>query len=171
MAKKKAKATTVKTGDLVNVHYKGTFTENGEEFDNSYTRGEPIKVMVGEGQVIPGFDKALVGMKEGQIKTVHILPSEGYGEYKPEAIVSLPKETFPAEIQQNLQVGMVLPLVLKDNPGQPFPAKTTKINPETFEFDLNHPLAGKEVDFEIQLVGVENVQDIAATSEPTVTED
>ena len=170
MAKKKAKATTVKTGDLVNVHYKGTYTESGEEFDSSYTRGEPIKVMVGEGQVIPGFDKALVGMKEGQVKTVHILPSEGYGDYKPEAIVSLPKETFPAEIQQNLQVGMVLPLVLKDHPGQPFPAKTTKINPQTFEFDLNHPLAGKEVDFEIQLVGVETVADVVESS-TTETED
>ena len=117
----------IKEGDTVSVHYTGTYTETGEQFDSSHDAGTPLQVIVGSGQLIPGFEAALVGMQTGESKSVDIAPEQGYGQHNPDAIVSLPKETFPEEIQENLQVGMVLPLVLKQNPGQPFPARQLKL--------------------------------------------
>ena len=145
----------IKEGDTVSVHYTGTYTETGEQFDSSHDAGTPLQVIVGSGQLIPGFEAALVGMQTGESKSVDIAPEQGYGQHNPDAIVSLPKETFPEEIQENLQVGMVLPLVLKQNPGQPFPAKTTEVGEQTFTFDLNHPLAGKDISFDIEVVSIE----------------
>lgn len=145
----------IKEGDTVSLHYTGKYADTGEKFDSSHDVGTPLQVTVGSGQLIPGFESALVGMQEGESKSVNIAPEQGYGQHNPEAIVSLPKDTFPAEIQENLQVGMVLPLVLKQNPEQPFPAKTTEIGDQTITFDLNHPLAGKEISFDIEVLSVE----------------
>lgn len=152
MAKAKAKK-----GDQVVLNYVGTL-DTGEEFDNTASRNQPMSVIVGDSSLIPAFSAALVGMSAGETKKVHIEASKGYGEYNPEAIVELPKETFPQEIQQNLQVGMVLPLIMKDNPKQPFPAKTTEIKETSFTFDLNHPLAGKDINFDIEVLAVKKLK-------------
>ena len=153
-SKSKSKKTKVKNGNTISMHYVGTF-DDGVEFDSSHTRNEPISVVVGSGQLIKGLDKALVGMKVGDTKTVNVKPAEGYGDYNEEAIAELPKDTFPADIQENLQVGMVLPLILKENPGQPFPAKAKEIKDESIVFDLNHPLAGKAVNFDVEIMDIE----------------
>jgi FKBP-type peptidyl-prolyl cis-trans isomerase 2 len=154
MAKKTTKKKLVKNGNTVNIHYVGTFND-GNEFDSSHARNESLSVTVGEGNLIKGFDNALVGMKVGETKKVHIKPTEGYGEYNPKAKAELPKDMFPEEVQNSLKVGMILPLVLKQDPSQPFPATTEAIKEETYVFDLNHPLAGKELNFEIELLSID----------------
>lgn len=154
----------VENGQTVNLHYVGTFND-GEQFDSSHDREEVLSVVVGAGQLIKGFDAALVGMTVGETKTVNLTPEVAYGAYNPEAMAELPKDMFPQEVQDSLEVGMVLPLVLKHNPAQPFPAKTSEIKESTYVFDLNHPLAGKELNFEIELLGIEETG--AATAEGT----
>ena len=161
----KAKA---KTGDQVILNYVGTL-DTGEEFDNTAQRNQPMSVIVGDKGLIPAFSDALVGMSAGDTKQLHIEASNGYGDYNPNAIVELPKETFPEEIQQNLQVGMVLPLIMKDKPQTPFPAKTTEIKESTFTFDLNHPLAGKNINFDIEVVAVTKAKNIATGDTTTNT--
>ena len=84
----------VEKGQTVDIHYVGTFND-GEQFDSSHDREEVLSVQVGAGQLIKGFDAALIGMEIGVTKTVNIKPTEGYGEYNPEALAELPKDMFP----------------------------------------------------------------------------
>ena len=165
--KKKATAneTKIVTGNKVQLHYVGSFAEDGEVFDNSRVRNQPIDIVVGSGQLIPGLDTALVGMTVGDTKTINVKPEQGYGEYNAARVAELPKDTFPSQIQENLQVGMVLPLVLKNNPDQPFPAKAKEIKDNSIVFDLNHPLAGKEVNFDVEILGIEAA--VSAATEGT----
>ena len=163
----KAKA---KNGDQVVLNYVGTL-DTGEEFDNTASRNQPMSVIVGDGAIIPAFSDALIGMSAGDTKTLHLEAEKGYGEYNPDAIVELPKETFPEDIRQNLQVGMVLPLVMKENPKTPFPAKATQIKENSFMFDLNHPLAGKNINFDIEVLAVTKANKISKKNEEDVTED
>jgi FKBP-type peptidyl-prolyl cis-trans isomerase 2 len=156
----------VENGQTVSIHYVGTFND-GEKFDSSHDREAPLSVIVGKGQLIKGFDQALVGMEVGQTKTVNLKPVDAYGEYNPEAKAELPKDMFPEQVQENLEVGMVLPLVLKHNPQQPFPAKTEEIKESTFVFDLNHPLAGKDLNFEIELLSIEEETTTEGVEETT----
>jgi len=160
----------VENGQTVSLHYVGTFND-GKEFDSSHERQAPLSVIVGQGQLIKGFDNALVGMEVGQTKTVNLAPTEAYGDYNPQAMAELPKDMFPQEVQDNLQVGMMLPLVLKHAPENPFPAKTKEIKESTYVFDLNHPLAGKELNFEIELLAIEKeaVSEAAEGTEATST--
>jgi|TARA_R110000744_G_C19338598_1_gene559247 FKBP-type peptidyl-prolyl cis-trans isomerase 2 len=154
----------VEKGQTVDIHYVGTFND-GEQFDSSHDREEVLSVQVGAGQLIKGFDAALIGMEIGVTKTVNIKPTEGYGEYNPEAVAELPKDMFPKEVQDNLVVGMILPLVLKHNPAQPFPAKTKEVKESTYVFDLNHPLAGKELNFSIDVLSIaETVEEPVPTA-------
>ena len=155
----------VESGQTVSVHYTGTFND-GEKFDSSHDRKEPLSVIVGEGQLIKGFDSALVGMEVGETKTVNLKPTEAYGEYNPQALAELPKDMFPPQVQENLKVGMMLPLVLKHRPDTPFPAKAKEIKESTYVFDLNHPLAGKELNFEIELLSIDK-ETTSSTSEGT----
>jgi len=155
----------IENGQTVSLHYVGTFSD-GEQFDSSHDREEALSVLVGAGQLIKGFDAALVGMGVGETKTINLAPTEAYGEYNPEAMAELPKDMFPQEVQDNLEVGMVLPLVLKHNPGQPFPAKTAEVKESTYVFDLNHPLAGKDLNFDIEILAIEEG---AATTDTTET--
>lgn len=161
----KAKA---KNGDQVVLNYVGTL-DTGEEFDNTASRNQPMSVIVGDGGLIPAFSDALIGMSAGDTKTLHLEAAKGYGEYNPDAIVELPKETFPQEIQENLQVGMVLPLVMKENPKTPFPAKATEIKESSFMFDLNHPLAGKNINFDIEVLAVTKAKGKTSKSTTTTT--
>ncbi|HMT75353.1 MAG TPA: peptidylprolyl isomerase [Chitinophagaceae bacterium] len=140
--------TQVKSGDKVKVHYHGKLT-NGETFDSSEGR-EPLEFEVGSGMVIKGFDDGVTGMVVGEKKTVNIPFAEAYGPSNPEMIVDMPKDRFPADMQ--IEVGM--PLVMSDGQGQQFQVKIVEIKEESVMLDANHPLAGKDLIFDLELVEI-----------------
>ncbi len=105
--------TTVKNGDFVQVHYRGT-TDDGNEFDNSRNRDESFGFEVGSGSVITGFDAAMIGMEVGETKTVNLTPDVAYGEPNPNAFIELPNETFPDDF--SLEVGKAVPLMGPEGP-------------------------------------------------------
>lgn len=140
-----------KKGDKVKVDYTGKL-EDGQIFDTS-KHGEhshPIEFEVGEGKVIKGFDEAVVGMEVGDEKTITIKPEEAYGQHNPKLLKKVPKEKLPKE--QEPKVGMMLFLGTPD--GKKFPAKITEVTDNEVTIDLNHPLAGKVLKFEIKLVEI-----------------
>lgn len=136
----------VKSGDTITVNYTGKF-ESGEVFDSSEGR-EPLKFTVGAGQLIKGFDTAVIGMVPGDKKEVTIPPEEGYGPKNDEMTAELPKSAIPPEM--DIQVGMQVQLMNQN--GQPVPATAIEIQEESIKFDLNHPLAGKTLIFSIEVV-------------------
>ncbi len=141
--------TTATKGNNVRVHYRGTLT-TGEEFDNSYERGTPIEFQIGAGQMIRGFDSAVEGMAVGSKKTVTLTPDEAYGETNPEAATSMPVSAFPDDLE--LTEGMPVPLATEE--GHRLMGRIQAVTEETVTIDLNHPLAGQELNFEIELVEV-----------------
>ena len=138
----------VKNGDLVSVHYTGRLT-TGEEFDSSQGR-EPLEFTVGAGQMIPGFDSAVVGMMIGEKKTIQIAPEDAYGEWHEENTLPFPKENLPQDME--LEVGMQLTMRTQD--GQPFPVTIHGFTEAEVILDANHMLAGKELEFDIEMVSV-----------------
>ena len=136
----------VKEGDKVKVDYTGTF-ENGTVFDTSEGR-RPLEFTVGSGQVVKGFDEAVIGMEKGEEKEITLQPSEAYGDPNPLLIKKLPKEQLP----KDAEVGSILTLSLSNS--QQIPAKVTEIKDEEVILDLNHPLAGKVLKFKIKVVGI-----------------
>lgn len=138
-------ADPVKTGDTISVEYTGKF-DNGETFDTSRGRA-PLKFTVGAGQLIPGFDAAVIGMLPGDTKTVTIEPEEGYGVHEPQRITKMPRAGVPEGME--VQVGMAVQLA--DQAGNPIPALITEITDEDVVLDLNHPLAGKTLVFDIEI--------------------
>jgi len=142
------KKTIAKAGRAVQVHYKGTF-KDGTTFDSSYERGEPISFTVGAGEMIPGFDTAVSGMKTGETKNVVITSDQAYGEHKEEGVQEVNKEHFPTDFQFDLGV------VIEGQVGtQPVRGVINSINEQTVTVDFNHPMAGKDLNFEIELVKV-----------------
>lgn len=139
---------TVKTGDTVKVHYTGKL-EDGSVFDSSVSR-EPLEVTLGEGRLIPGFENAVVGMNVGDKTTANIPSAEAYGDFREDLEVSIEKSQLPDDI--NPEVGMQLQLNQPD--GQPVPVTITKVEDEAIVLDANHPLAGKDLTFEIELVEI-----------------
>ena len=139
----------VKTGDTVSVHYQGKL-DDGTEFDNSRNRGEPLTFQVGSGQVIAGFDVALTGMTVGETKTVSIPPDQAYGSRIDEAVQVVPKTAFPPGFPFTL--GQTVQGQGAD--GNPIAATITAEDMQTVTIDMNHPLAGKNLNFEIELVSV-----------------
>ena len=137
---------SVKKGDKVKVDYTGTF-ENGTVFDTSEGR-RPLEFTVGSGQVVKGFDEAVIGMEKGEEKEITLQPSEAYGDPNPLLIKKLPKEQLP----KDAEVGSILTLSLSNS--QQIPAKVTEIKDEEVILDLNHPLAGKVLKFKIKVVGI-----------------
>ncbi len=131
------------TGDLIEVDYIGTF-DNGTEFDSSYTSGQPFSLILGSGGAIPGFDKALHCMEVNETKKFTLSPEEAYGEYDPAKIVSMPIEFIPAG--ENATVGDRVTLF---DGGQLFQATIADMNATNVTFDLNSPLAGKALTFEV----------------------
>jgi FKBP-type peptidyl-prolyl cis-trans isomerase 2 len=134
-------------GQKVKAHYRGTL-EDGTEFDNSYDRGEPIEFVVGVGQMIPGFDAAVLEMAVGDAKTVHIPAAEAYGEFREDLVENVPLEYIPNAEQ--LPVGKFIFMPMED--GQMARCKVVKIEDGIATFDLNHELAGKDLIFEIELI-------------------
>jgi len=139
----------VKRGDTVNVHYHGKLTD-GTTFDSSEGKS-PLKFKVGEGSVIKGFDNALLEMELGDKKTVTIPVDEAYGQPVQENFIEFPKTEFPEEMKP--EVGMQLNL--SDNQGNNFPVVIKEIKEESVILDANHPLAGKDLIFEIELVSID----------------
>lgn len=140
---------SAKKGDKVTVEYTGTL-ENGEVFDSSEKHGKPLEFELGSGQVIKGFDDALMGMKEGEEKKISLKPEEAYGEPKAELVKQVPRDQLPKE--QEPKEGMVLLLSLPD--GKQVPAKIAKVGENEVSIDLNHPLAGKTLNFTLKLVKI-----------------
>jgi peptidylprolyl isomerase len=136
----------VKTGDTISVIYTGRL-EDGEVFDSNAEGGAPLKFTVGAGQLIKGFDRAVIGMQSGDKKTVTIPPTEGYGEHQEDHIVKLPKTSVPEEM--NIELGMKVQL--SSNTGHTLPAVVVEIAEDVVHLDANHPLAGKTLEFDIEI--------------------
>lgn len=136
-------------GKTVKVHYRGTFND-GTRFDSSYDRGEPLEFTCGAGMMIPGFDKAVANMEPGQITKVHLMPEEAYGEKDPNAIFPILISQLPGS--EDLQAGEKV--FLYDEYDRPFPVIVASTDGVTITFDANHEMAGKELNFEIELVEI-----------------
>ena len=137
-------------GKSVKVHYRGTF-DDGTQFDSSYDRGEPLEFICGAGQMIKGFDKAVADMEVGQVVDVHLMPEEAYGPVDPEAIITIEIRQLPGS--ENLNVGERV--FLRNMMGQPFPVTVTAKDDTNITLDANHEMAGKELNFRIELVEVQ----------------
>ena len=138
----------VKDGNTVKVHYTGTL-KDGSVFDTSAER-EPLEFKLGEGQLIPGFEKAVIGLEEGDKTKVDISVEEAYGEAREELIINVPKDQLPEDVQP--EIGMQLQVNQPD--GQPVPVRVAEISDDELTLDANHPLAGKDLSFEIELVEI-----------------
>ncbi len=136
-------------GKTCRTHYRGTFND-GTQFDSSYDRGEPLEFVCGAGQMIRGFDAAVADMEVGQVLDVHLMPEEAYGMPDPNAIFTIEIAQLPGS--EDLEVGQQV--YLSNQYGQPFPVKVTAKEEKTITFDANHEMAGKELNFRIELVEV-----------------
>ncbi len=137
---------TVKNGDKIKVEYVGKL-DDGSVFDSSENHGKPLEFEVGSGQVIKGFDKAVLGMSEGDEKEFKILPIEAYGQHDPTLVQKVPRKIFPQEAE--LTAGLIFEAGLPT--GEKVPAMIAEIDDSTVTVDLNHPLAGKTLTFKIRL--------------------
>lgn len=136
-------------GKTCRTHYRGTFND-GTQFDSSYDRGEPLEFVCGAGQMIRGFDAAVADMEVGQIVDVHLMPEEAYGMLDPNAVFTVEIAQLPGS--EDLEVGQQV--YLSNQYGQPFPVKVAAKEETTITFDANHEMAGKELNFRIELVEV-----------------
>ena len=135
------------SGKRVRTHYRGTFND-GTQFDSSYDRGEPLEFICGAGQMIRGFDAAVADLDVGQAVDVHLLPAEAYGEIDPSAIFTVALVQLPGA--EALEAGQRV--YLQNQFGQPFPVTVKAKTDQVITFDANHEMAGKELNFHIELV-------------------
>lgn len=140
--------TQVKSGDTVRLHYTGTL-QDGTEFDSSAGR-DPLEFTVGSGQIIPGLDQAIPGMAVGDKKTVNVPADEAYGQAHPNARQDVPRSEIPDNIP--LEVGIQLQMQAPD--GQAVPVRVVALTDDTVTLDANHPLAGQDLTFAIELVSI-----------------
>ena len=139
---------TAKSGDKVRVNYTGR-SEDGQVFESSVGL-MPLTFTIGAGEVVKGFEDAVIGMYPGQRKTVSVDPEDGFGMYDNNLIVELPRESLPDDL--NVQVGM--DFEMEDEDGNVLPAVVIKVQEDTILIDANAPLAGKKVIYEIELVEI-----------------
>lgn len=135
-------------GHHVRVNYKGTLTD-GTQFDSTHGK-EPLEFTLGENQVIPGFENGIIGMKEGENKKVEIPVDQAYGEVNNDLYLEVPRSEFPADITP--EAGM--PIEVKNNQGQVIVTNIASVQEDTVVLDANHPLAGRDLIFEIELVKI-----------------
>ena len=140
---------TIKKGDKIKVEYSGKL-QDGTVFDSSKKHGKPLEFEVGAGKVIQGFDTGVIGMKKGEKKEITITPEQGYGQIRKELLKQVPKEQIPSE--KPLKAGMVLVVGLPN--GNKIPARIAKVGEKEIIIDLNHPLAGKTLIFNIEIVEI-----------------
>ena len=139
-------------GKKVKVHYVGTL-DDGTKFDSSRDRNEPLGFTCMAGQRIAGFDKAVRDMEVGQTANVHLEPEEAYGERREDLIQEFPMSQVPEQMR-GIKVGEKV--MLQSPQGLPVPATVCKVTPEAISLDLNHEMAGKALNFEIELLEVED---------------
>jgi FKBP-type peptidyl-prolyl cis-trans isomerase 2 len=137
-----------KMGDSIRIHYEGSL-EDGTVFDTSHG-SDPFEFTIGGGMVIPGFDNGVIGMKEGEVKTVSIAPEDGYGKYEAENVLTVEKSQMPDDITPEIGVG----LQLHSNDGRTLDVTISSIDGDKVQLDGNHPLAGKVLTFEISLLEI-----------------
>lgn len=138
----------VKSGDKVKVHYHGKLT-TGETFDSSEGR-EPLEFEVGSGMVIKGFDDGVTSMTVGEKKTISIPVDQAYGSKNPEMLIEMPKDRFPKDMQ--IEAGM--PLMMSNDSGQNYQVTVVEIKDVVVVLDANHPLAGQDLIFDIELIEI-----------------
>ena len=138
----------VKSGDKVKVHYHGKLT-SGETFDSSDGR-DPLEFEVGSGMVIKGFDDGVTGMAVGEKKTINIPYDEAYGPRNPEMVIEMPKERFP----KDMEIALGMPLGMSDQQGNQFQVTVVEIKETAVLLDANHPLAGQDLVFDLELVEI-----------------
>jgi peptidylprolyl isomerase len=148
MDTKQSNMQQAQNGDKVKVHYHGKL-RSGETFDSSEGR-EPLEFTVGSGQVIKGFDDGVTGMQVGDKKTVEINVEDAYGEKSEDMIIEFPKEQFPGDMSP--EVGQQL--MMSNGSGQSFPVTIMEVRDESVLLDANHPLAGQDLIFDIELVEI-----------------
>lgn len=136
------------SGQTVKVHYRGTLG-SGAEFDSSADR-EPLEVMLGSGQVIPGFEQALIGMATGDTKTVTIVSGDAYGPHRPELVQEVERSSIPADIP--LEMGTIL--TATDQDGGTLALTVVEMSDDAVRLDANHPLAGEDLTFELELMEI-----------------
>ena len=137
-----------KSGDTVKIHYTGKL-DDGTIFDSSANR-EPLEFILDSGQVIPGFDSAVMGMSPGESKTEKIPMDQAYGPYRVEMVIEVDKQQLPPDLDP--EVGQQLQI--QQTNGQIIPVYVTEVNDSTVTLDANHPLAGQDLTFDIQLVEI-----------------
>jgi peptidylprolyl isomerase/FKBP-type peptidyl-prolyl cis-trans isomerase SlpA len=137
-----------KEGDEVQVHYTGKL-EDGTVFDTSED-GEPLSFTIGENRVIPGFEEAVTGMEPGDSKTTEVEPEQAYGEHREDMVMEMERDQIPDDVDP--EVGQQLQLRLEN--GQTVPVLITALGEDTVTIDANHPLAGRKLMFEIELIDV-----------------
>jgi peptidylprolyl isomerase/FKBP-type peptidyl-prolyl cis-trans isomerase SlpA len=135
-------------GDEVQVHYTGKL-EDGTIFDSSED-GEPLSFTIGENRVIPGFEEAVTGMEPGDSRTTEVEPEQAYGEHREDMVMEMDRDQIPGEVDP--EVGQQLQLRLEN--GQTVPVLITALGEDTVTIDANHPLAGRKLIFEIEVVDV-----------------
>ena len=137
-----------KEGDTVKVHYTGKLGD-GEIFDTSQD-GDPLEFKIGEGQVIPGFEQGVLGMNEGESKTVEIPSDEAYGPHHQELVIEIEMDQFPEDLDP--EVGKQFKMRQPDD--RTIIVAVTEITEDSVTLDANHPLAGKDLTFDIQLIEI-----------------
>tara|TARA_R100001082_G_C4337572_1_gene148555 strand:- start:385 stop:957 length:573 start_codon:yes stop_codon:yes gene_type:complete len=155
---------TIENGNNVKLHYKGTFPD-GEVFDDSRMRGDGLEVLVGEGKLLKAFESALVGMTEGETKKFSVKSDEAYGPLREEAIVTAPRGAFPEDFEFNTGA-----MVQGRGPqGQAVLAKIVSYDDNTVTLDHNHPLAGKDLNFEVDVIQINKFADTSSFTEEFLT--
>ena len=141
--------TKIESGDKVKVHYIGTL-KNGSIFDNSRDRGDGLEFIIDDGQLLKGFNDAVKNLEVGKTTKVDIKAPEAYGEYINEAVITVQKSEFPESLKYELN-GFIQG---QDDKGRPVQGQVVKINEESVDLNMNHPLAGEDLSFEIELLEV-----------------
>lgn len=139
----------VKNDDTVKVHYTGKL-QDGHVFDSSVERGEPMKFTMGQGQIIPGFENGVVDMKVNEKKTINISKEEAYGEINEELVQVVPKSQLPEDIEPEVGMG----LVSKTQSGKDINLVIKDVKEDSITVDGNHPLAGKDLIFDLEVVEI-----------------
>ena len=139
----------VKKGDKVKVEYEGKL-DDGTVFDSSDNHDEPLEFEVGSEELMQGFENALIGMEIGEEKSIRLKPDEAYGEHKAELVKQVPRSQLPEN--EKVEEGMMLIMGLPN--GIQITAQIVEVTEDTVTLDLNHPLAGKELNFNIKLIDI-----------------
>ncbi len=138
-----------KAGDTVKIHYTGTL-DDGTQFDSSAGR-DPLEFELGAGQVIPGFDQAVEGMSVGESKSVAIPADQAYGEHHPQMVQEVPRTALPPDLEPEVGMG----LSARNQDGSEIQLTVTEVSEDKITVDGNHPLAGKVLNFDLELVSID----------------